>query len=772
MPVVWITASAGTGKTKSLVDHVLYLLLSGAKNVICLTFTNAAAQEMLYRVSESLRSWVLLDDKQLNQFIGKFVSHSNLNYARSLFYKLPKLLVIKTIHAFCYDILRQFPTQAGLPHNIKVIEYKESLYIQAFNIFLSEKPDFSDIEYLASTNTVIALFSELIPKMQNYDFYIEHLQQLEERVVLVELCDTGTIIEVLRQGGKRDNKHADLLDNGNFDRVFIDSRGKKKKVSAIATKALLEKFPQVERLIVEAQENYYIWNEQQQKLKVIKRTKSVLRIVKQVYDIYCRIKKEYISYDEIIYYTIKLLQNPQHSEWVMYMLSDQIEHLLIDEAQDNSQEQWEIIRLLSDDFFSGIGVHNTQRTLFVVGDAKQSIYRFQGAQPELLSVMYQYFAERAANFEQSIDVRSLDISYRSASSILQFVGRVFINKRFTDAMLGQKVHHQCYRTGDVGHVEVWPPVVSDDKDCVGWEIGQIAKDPREDLARKIGDTISDWLKRKRQIDGREITVDDIIILVRRRGPFVHYLASALRNHNLPVNAYDRFVITDHIAIKDLIALGRVILSPHESELELLNILKSSLFGFSEEQIFTLCYNRREESLYSMLMLRFPEIYGKIEAWRSISSNAFEIYYRIVREENFALQYNEIIDKFLELAFSIPCLSEFLQFIQENNIEVKNNKRNAIRIMTVHSAKGLEAPIVFLSDTGDIPKSHDRILWDVHGMPFYLKNNNFNQLKEQEKHQVYNEYIRLLYVALTRARNELYITTWKSSDEQAWYGLLH
>ncbi|MBQ4875208.1 MAG: UvrD-helicase domain-containing protein [Rickettsiaceae bacterium H1] len=759
MKNIWVKASAGTGKTRALVNRVLSLLVTGHKGILCLTFTNSAAEEMLSRISRTLRNWVLIPENELItqlKNLTKFYNDNSINYVRSLFCRLSKLLMVKTIHSFCYEIITDFPKESGISYNAKILEYKDELYQQAINCFLSQQQDLGEIALDLSKKKLFDMCMELSNKIENYQLYSDYLQKLKIGLNPPEKKDLSKLISIMMQGSDRDVKYAKLIKN-NEEKVLLNTDGDKKKTSSIITKKSLTRFPKAENLIIVAQENCYIRNNIRSKLKIIQRTESILKIIHEINKIFHQLKKDYITYDEVITLSLKLLKNPKYRDWVMFSIHDKVQHILIDEAQDNSKEQWEIIRLLSEDFFSGIGAGGVQNTIFVVGDIKQSIYSFQGAEPRLFNIMQKYFTDKAAVFNQEIVERNLTTSYRSAVKILESVDKIFNRKEILANNFGSDspIKHICHRKNETGHIEIWPLIEKNEESD---------SDDKLLLAQKITEKILTLVRNK------DIAENEITVLVRRRDAFMHHLISELRKKKLATSGYDRCTITDHIIIRDLISLGKIMLSP-ENDFELAKVLKSPIFNLSENDIFTLCYDRKEKSVWQKLDEQQPNIFHKINNWQKGKVTTFEFYYRIINRENFPQKHPEIIEKFLELAWDKPILSDFLQFIESNKIEVKNNQTNGIKVMTVHNAKGLEAKVVFLADTTQIPVNKNHFTFNEEGIPFYLKNDSFDNIKEQANKKAYEEYIRLLYVALTRAQDRLYITGSGKAKKGSWYDLI-
>ncbi len=753
---VWITASAGSGKTKALIDRILQLLLAGGKGILCLTFTNAAANEMLERVSAKLRKWVLLSEIELVTELNKISvcvdTKVAVNYARNLFCNLPKLLQIQTIHSFCYQLINYFSHEAGIAHNPKILDYKEFLYKKSVHNFLCKKLDLGEIAADLSVEKLCKIFEELLPTISDYESYLLSLKKLKREVLVPDLVDYSQIIKVLSSGSKRDKKHGELLQR-NPEEVFLNKGGSKKKISSIITNGLLSEFLEIKNVIYKAQENFHLHYINKNKLAAINRTESILKIINKIFEEYKKLKKEYISYDEIIKLALRVLKN---NELVMLALSNKIEHILVDEAQDNSVEQWEIIRLLSEDFFSDYGSNNIQRSIFVVGDVKQSIYSFQGAKPELFYSMQRYFAFKARKFGQELIVKKLEISYRSASPILQLVDKTFNKKDLRKAVSfsDDEIQHFCYNKDWVGTIEILSGLEDDSEG-----------DNKIILAKNVGNKISDILS-----EDKSILPSDIMVLVLNRNMFIHYLIFELHQKNIEVNGYDRFILTNHIIIKDFLSLGKVLLDP-ENSFELVKILKSPICNLTENDIFLLCYDIRGKSVWQNLQDNHFELYQKINDWRNKQWTTFEIYCKAIEGQKYIGSENSIIEKFLDIAFLYPILSEFIEFMESNKIEVKNDLSEGVDIRTVHSSKGLEAPIVFLIDFTEVPAVKSNIVFYENQTPLYLQGNEFFSLKEKLKKEMYNEYVRLLYVAITRTKNKLYIACLGGKKSGCWCDIL-
>ncbi|POG52138.1 DNA helicase UvrD, partial [Wolbachia sp. wRi_2] len=465
-----------------------------------------------------------------------------------------------------------------------------------------------------------------------------------------------------------------------------------------------------------------------------------------------------------------------------------IDHILVDEAQDNSISQWKIITNLCDEFFAG---NDEKRTLFVVGDVKQSIYRFQGANPHLFNYMQQYFHTKTGGRDW-ISCQ-LEKSFRSTPEVLMLVDRIFNNFRAEISFNDNEIKHVPHRENDQGYIEIWPALPRrKEKEQRALQIPLTCKEgytiADRLLAQTIANRIHNWLNEGRILvaKDRHIEPRDIMILVRQRNVLVDYIISELKKANVPVVGRDYFRIMDYIAVQDLIALAEFLLL-QANDLALANALKSPLFNFTEDDLFNIAYDRKEHSLWERIQDYSVVIYSELNYLINLSrtESPLALFTHILRtgKKKFAarlgLECFEVLDEFMNLVlqFENPSLQAFVQWIKENNPEIKNDmqsERNAVRIMTIHKSKGLQAPIVFLVDTNTVPRNSESIIFDGTEAPFWCgKNNNAycDQVKREKKLEDYNEYLRLLYVALTRAEDELYILSKEPVQKGSWYDLI-
>ncbi|WP_423348763.1 UvrD-helicase domain-containing protein [Wolbachia sp. wLmal] len=841
---VWVNASAGTGKTKILIDRVLRLLLENKRNILCLTFTNAAANEMENRIHSILSKWAICSDsvlaadlEQLDFFpmssqcvtLGSRKNKDYLTRARRLFSELENLgLTIQTIHAFCYKLISSFPIEAGIAPNCTLSECKE-LHSIIFNKVLHNETVQDDINLIATEideNKLRDLLYTLCIKRSisaNDSKYIKDKLSAPDEIHDLQsetIEHVGRLAEILSEGSKRDQSYSEILystvipagiqkkrtsvsysdDTGikwndtkieNLAKVFLKSEShEKKSISSIATKSILEKFKDAEQIIENVQNVVFTHIRDMNSYQIFKRTSSLLGIFKVYVDLYSseKSKNALLDYNDIIDLATNLLSDPDHKDWVLFNLDQKIDHILVDEAQDNSISQWKIITNLCDEFFAG---NDEKRTLFVVGDVKQSIYRFQGANPHLFNYMQQYFHTKTGGRDW-ISCQ-LEKSFRSTPEVLMLVDRIFNNFRAEISFNDNEIKHVPHRENDQGYIEIWPALPR--RKEKEQQALQIPLTCRENyiiadrlLAQTIANRIHNWLNEGRILvaKDRHIEPRDIMILVRQRNVLVDYIISELKKANVPVVGRDYFRIMDYIAVQDLIALAEFLLLP-ANDLALANALKSPLFNFTEDDLFNIAYDHKEHSLWERIqdysVVIYSELNYLINLSRIESPLALFTHILCTGKKKFAarlgLECFEVLDEFMNLVlqFKNPSLQAFVQWIKENNPEIKNDmqsERNAVRIMTIHKSKGLQAPIVFLVDTNTVPRSNESIIFDGMEVPFWCgKNNNAycDQVKREKKLEDYNEYLRLLYVALTRAEDELYILSKEPVQKSSWYDLI-
>ena len=552
---------------------------------------------------------------------------------------------------------------------------------------------------------------------------------------------------------------------------------------------------------------------QRRRAVVAQATAALLRLTDTLLAIYGRRKtaRALLDYDDLILLTRDLLHRPGIAPWVLFKLDGGLDHLLIDEAQDTNPEQWEVVAALTEEFFAGEGAGETGApcTVFAVGDGKQSIYSFQRADPAAFERMRAYFRTRVEQGGQPWDDVDLDVSFRSTAAVLEAVDAVFagVPARHGVVADGTAVHHLAHRLGAHGRVELWPPLKPEAAEAPApWRppVERVsAPSARVRLTRLVARRIAGWLNDGEMLPARGCAIEpgDIMILVRRRGEFVNDMVRALKDLGVPVAGVDRMVLADQLAVMDLMALGAFLLLP-DDDLTLATVLKGPLVGLTEAQLFDLAHGR-EARLWRTLAQRAgeDEAYGRAHALlerllrRVDFVRPFELYAEVLNQGGMARLMARLgpdaedpIEEFLSQALAYertntPSLQGFLHWIGAGQVEVVRDLeqgRGQVRVMTVHGAKGLQAPIVILPDTMQQPEKMSRLLWpaDRDVVLWGTRVAEFDDVAaaayERAKQARADEYRRLLYVAMTRAEDRLYVCGWeteRTAPADCWYHLI-
>ncbi len=871
---VWVNASAGSGKTTVLTNRVTRLLLDGVRpeKILCLTYTRAGAAEMANRVTGMLSKWATCDDRMLDEDLDRLQnkppSSPQKKRARQLFAKVlscPGGLRIRTIHSFCQEILSRFPLEAGLPPYFALIDEQETEILrneildamlheagekpqseiaQALDILVAAQGEHGFTKMLqevmhargkmaeaaeraagaAELGARIRMFLQLEPEDTPDHFRIHAMQNLDEKSLrqLVKYLSEGTPTH-----SDRAALLASILDTPAADRanrfddycsLFLTREGMPRKV--FGSKDILHKYPDIEPLSVREATLLQLLLERIESAGIAQITTAVLSFGTLFAHKLATRKaaRAALDYDDLIHFTENLLRRPGIAPWILYKLDNGIDHILVDEAQDTSRAQWNIVQALTAEFFAGTGAQeNKGRTLFVVGDEKQSIFSFQNADPEGFLSLRTFFDQKIADAGKKLEKIGLHTSFRSAPAILRAVDQVFANDEAREGVSPDPVAHTASRKKDgidkSGHVEVWPLLTSAAPDAAkdglwamptGYEEEQ---DPQAELAQQIARKISGWLTDKTILPGadRSVAAGDIMILLRRRGRFADLMVRALKTHKVPVTGIDRMHLVSQLPVMDLLAMLRFVLLP-EDDLNLATLLRSPLLGISEEQLMQLAIGRSGTLWQSVKTTpAFAAIHDYLTAKLNTAdfTTPFAFLSDILnapcpantisgRKALWSRLGDEALDPIEELLneaqnfgrFHAPSLQNFLHWLTQSDKEIKRELDRGggqVRIMTVHASKGLEAPIVFLPDTASVPRGTDipKLQWSKDGIPLFLtrqpKFGTAQQIWQNARTKQMQEYRRLLYVALTRASHRLYICGWQGGKNEgdlgnSWYGL--
>ena len=866
----WVAASAGTGKTFVLTNRVLRILLSGVspERILCLTFTKAAA-EMANRLTKRLGEWVSCPRDDLRQEIQSLTGHmpspEQEKEARKLFARVldvPGGLKIQTIHAFCQSLLGRFPLEAGIAPHFQVMDDRTTFehLARARDAVLSEAQKsvnpalaraLARISSRVTENTFAELIRELIGQRSGLERMMRRFLTVEraglamgrglglkasdtQDGIITEACACENFdgeglrlaVKALLQGSAANQataaKLAHWLSNPeeraqNFDdykSIFMTQKATVK--AKLMTKGPAEAYP--EALLAMTQEaERLLQTEEKLKLSLLlDNSTALLALGAAMMAAFGKSKKRHgmMDYDDLILKVTGLIGQPGIADWILYKLDGGIDHILIDEAQDTNPEQWQVIKTLANEFFVGESRAAQNRTIFAVGDVKQSIYSFQRADPKEFVENRRIFETKALAVAHDFHYVNLDLSFRSTGAVLKVVDRTFEAQASQMALSfsHEEVIHRPSRSREAGLVELWPTMKAQEvSEPDNWQppvIQEPSKSPEMKLAIMIADRIGHWLSSGEVLisKGRPMLPEDIMILVRRRTVFDDYMIRALKARGIPVAGQDKMKLAEQIAVRDLMAVGHFVLLPSD-DLTLAVVLKSPFIGFSEDDLYDLAYGRTG-SLWARLLSRkserplFQQAHDLLIALTNLADTAppFEFYSNLLiglegRKKLTARlgeEANDPIDEFLQLALSyemnnISSLQGFLSWVDRGNMDIKRDMEQGqpqVRIMTIHGAKGLQAPVVILPDTCQIPKKSSRLLWakppgTEDQLLFWPGDKSFELGPLAPARDALNltrdqEYLRLLYVAMTRAEDRLYITGWEGKDkrpETCWYDMI-
>ena len=830
----WLAANAGSGKTKVLTDRVARLLLEDVmpQNILCLTYTKAAASEMQNRLFGRLGRWTMLRDEDLLQElkelgVNRVLSMKDLENARTLFARAieaPGGLKIQTIHSFCSSVLRRFPLEAGVnPQFVEIDERAQKLLLDEVVETIADGTGPSSFDGIAHYFTgkdlqdvfkAILDLPDLFSKPNSLDEIWEGfnlqpgytdddlskecfipgdlalIQKLRDQLLTKAGNDLTAGIKL---SGLKDAALT-VFDLPLLESVFLTKSGAapftpKSTFPTKVTKAEFLFMPQLEALMLRVS----ISRQKRLTLQIAKRTAALHAFATEFLQVYSDHKqaKGFLDFNDLISRTRNLLSNENVAAWVLFRLDGGIDHILVDEAQDTSPMQWDVIKQLAQEFTSGQGARaDVPRTIFVVGDKKQSIYSFQGADPEGFDRMRDKFEAQLHEIAQPFQSTTLDHSFRSSHAILSLVDQIFSDQK----KISSKSTHLAFKETLPGRVDVWPvfekPLVAESRHWTD-PIDEVSSDHQDEkLAKALAAHIMELIKTETltQIDEngvlfhRKITAGDFLILVQGRQKLLFQeIHRACRDANLPIAGADRLRVAKELAVRDLRSLLAFLAFP-EDNLSLAEALRSPLFGWSEQDMFDLAQDRDSKFLWRSLQNRsddFPDTVQKLIDLRNMADfkRPFELIEHVLNRlsgrksllSKLGNEAGEGLDALVNqsLAYersNIPNLTGFLIWLDADDLEIKrqmDGESDKIRVMTVHGAKGLEAPIVILPDTAVRRAPAARDVVDYNGLAVWKPNTDqvpeglASTLSGLQDRQV-EERDRLLYVALTRAESWLIV----------------
>jgi ATP-dependent helicase/nuclease subunit A len=874
----WVSANAGTGKTAVLVRRVLRLLLAGTKpeKILCLTYTKNAAAEMENRLLAELASWAIESEEKLAERIGNLIGgpfdSSLLERARRLFARTLEAeggLKTFTIHGFCERVLQRFPLEAGVAPNFNVLDGREAKLLrgEAFDTTIARIAE-DDDSPLAKALLILlgrsaeGQLREMIDKALEKKATLGALrgsgndwmevecrtlkrllgveqerqeallasmlaavddQLLDEMIAaLTEAGSTKIDQDLVAELGRARAASGEMRLSA-LRRAFYDSKGET-PLQRLCGAQVKRAAPALCDRLKAAQDIFVSLDNRLGQLRAAESTTALLLLADAIQTEYERRKRAdaALDYDDLIEKTANLFVGAGMASWVLFKMDQGIDHILVDEAQDTNPAQWTIIKSLVEEFFAGKGASDNLRTLFAVGDEKQSIYSFQGAEPARFGEAGREFRRKAETVRLSFHAVPLTLSFRSTEPILEAVDAVFAQDEAAKGLTWQEepVTHVPFRKGQPGLVEIWdvekPSEATEVSAFEPWNDRNEAGSAVERLCQRIALTIKAWLSGAEggvlESKERRIRPGDILILVQRRDPLTTPMIRALKQAKIPVAGADRMLLMQQLAVQDLVALAEFLLM-QEDDLALAVVLKSPFFNLDDDALLAIAPARDGKPLWKVLNAsedpRFDEAKRRLNGWlaRADLTPPYEFFSELLATEGGLMRKRlltrlgpeaaDAIDEFLGLALlydreAAPSLQGFIAELSAGDLEVKRDMeqdRDEVRIMTVHGAKGLQAPIVFLPDTCRLPKPPGarlyematpgaapdetcHLIWPVAGRP----HDAIEAAKSDTKDAETEESHRLLYVAMTRAEDRLYVCGWLDRNKSkqpkgCWYELI-
>ncbi len=871
---VWVSASAGTGKTYVLTKRILGLLLKDEtlkpREILAVTFTNAAAREMAERLRSELSHWATCDSQTLTSELQKILTSpptsDHIKRARMLFAEfLDYAVETNTIHGLCQKILAQFPLEADISPNFQLVEGqdRETLLVRAKSAVFAKALDgtlqnawaFDYFAYMYSENALGTALDYFVGNATRFRRYLSRhggMAGVQKQLAgflninpLMNLADYETeerrlkkvpigaanwmkkAAEALMQGGQKAQGHGvqfqafvanpqswDLLKEALYTQSGTPKKSlADKKAKEFGGEAIWQDIDTLQQEVIAVEDKISA-------LHAYLSTLSFLELGAQILTQYENIKQKTASldFDDLIAKTSALLKNSEKSEWVRFRLDQKIRHVLLDEAQDTDSDQWHIINAIVDEFYMGDGQHQAGgRTFFAVGDLKQSIYRFRGAEPHVFGAMRTYLEGHANQGGYPVAVEELMVSFRSTEPVLTFVDQVFASPERHQAVddMADKIQHNAVQVGSSGVVHVLPLLEKEkaEKSTTTWALPSAENaedlDLDKQIAQQTAQQILTWLNSADvlQSTGQHIQPGDIMILLRSRS-LMNALIEALDQHYIPHSGADEVTLQAETVVKDMLALLKFMAEPQDS-LALAHVLRSPLFALDDEMFDNLFANKPKQiplwqvvdktKAYGAELKQLRRVFLKESLQSFIThvlavKNVRGVYYgllSVAKQKAVVSAVDDALDTLLNLAMEVSKKGEgVLTYIHKLDTQMLRLNReadvgNRVRIMTAHKSKGLESPIVILPDTtGDFYKniSKETGLWQTEAdgadtLFLYRKAKKEapavqETLENMERERVFRDEMRLLYVALTRAKERLYISGVRKhgyKPENTWYG---
>ena len=808
----WVSANAGSGKTRVLTNRVARLLLGGTApgRILCLTFTKAAAAEMQNRLFKQLGTWAMMPDAPLRKALAALgeadLPETQLLHARSLFARAletPGGLKIQTIHAFCESLLHRFPLEAQVSPDFELLDERAAAALRAEvldEMALALPEDFA--EFIEKAGDPESFLHDILKHQELFEhaFFEDAAAEaigaepaITEEMVLARVLEgvsdeeiSALVSAMMRNEKGHDPKAAKaLVEHKNapvssalamLEAVFL-TKGNRRKTKSFPNRKTKDAFAGAFDLVSQFIERVYAARQSRLALVALEKARVLHGFASGFLARYHSHKsaRAVLEFEDLIRKANALLRQSEMAQWVLYRLDGGIDHILVDEAQDTSPLQWDIVKALAEEIYSAEG--EVPRTVFVVGDEKQSIFSFQGADPHEFADVKALLHGRLEAVGTPMFEGALQCSFRSAPPILSLVDQVFSGE--SRGGVAGEINHIAVDDGLPGRVELWPFYEQEpSEEMLPWDAPVDALPPSDPvllLAEDVAARVAQIIKTNVVLPGKDrpVQAGDFLILVQARGELFKALLKALKAAGVPVAGADRLKVAEELAVKDLLALLQFAANPRD-DLALACALRSPLCGVSEAELFRLAHGR-EGSLWRAVRPdeMLSDILDRVDYERP-----FELLQRILihhkgREKLLARlgpEAEEGVDELLRQALEYerseaPSLTGFLNWVKADDLTVKrqfNTEDNLLRIMTVHGAKGLEAPIVILPQTVKKANNQGAAVLALEsglaacGAAVAELPETLAEARNAQQALQSEEKMRLLYVALTRAESWLII----------------
>ncbi len=804
---VWVNASAGSGKTKVLIDRILRLLLAGVEpsSILCITFTKAAALEMHERLQLHLERWILATDLELKSLLNAvdpdLQLSSNLLYRARALYNLvlDSSVKIQTIHAFSQQILQGGAGELEAPFGVELgheIVTQRLAHQTASEILSSKYQDVpTEIYQLFSRSKFNDVVQAILQDRGFFRFVLmEGVEAFKTRLTtyLKEPRDEVAIDSVFQAyceavkinfdcllcsdaGSDKDREFLNALKHAiqtqNLSAVLplvLTAQGTLRK--RLLSKKLSDLFSFDTNLLIEFASFVYELDQEKKRCHTLRSSVAVITFAEHFLKVYAQKKNNagVMDYDDLIFRALELLSTPETAEAVLYRIDCRLNHVLIDEAQDTNLYQWKLM----DGVVSNLLQSEDHTSVFVVGDHKQSIFGFQGTDPDIFHSIKEFYCSKPATREwKSI---GLNISFRSLQGVLDKVDHIFQSS----ALIQTYSEHVAFR-GEGGNCTLYPLVD-----------GSEHEDGIEVFADQVVGVITNLIGSKRNYGGRVVTVnaEDILILIRRRGEHLDAIQAALREKGIRFSAPNRQMIYDDCFVDLIIRFMVVLLQPLDRA-NILHMLLNPLFPDMGCPYQLAERHVGEDRALLREVLDYPFVSKAVEAADGYVSLE-DLYQRlmVLIEAELKVDAHCVANALVQLdalrnlvwklgdeAIHTEILNDVVALGLQQGAVIE---KGSVRILTVHGAKGLQAPIVLLVDTTQTPTTREVMMQDAEKSVLLCASGRESEpseylaLKTEHKESELKEYYRLLYVAMTRAENELHIFGYSSRkvSTSSWYAL--